>query len=230
MKDSPASDKVSDGDLYASKYNVSLARSQALLQSWLPAKPDQNVTPAEDDDDSDFKPMSEAAGLGAATSSDSAISDVLRRSRASNDKLLENLLGKKAAQARKKSMEAAKVKHTPSGPSKPAPLSRPAEDSEEEGEVGRVAAFSSRSKTRDRNIPAYTAPGGIADDILHEDAEPPDPREDLATVVEMVVEQMPNLDEDVRPKKRKAGSYLDEILAGKASKKKKKSKKKSATQ
>ncbi|KAI7515220.1 hypothetical protein KC316_g21563, partial [Hortaea werneckii] len=58
----------SEADVILNRTNVALARSQRLIQSWLPPKPSEEsaatqLTPAEDDEE-DFKGLDETAGIG----------------------------------------------------------------------------------------------------------------------------------------------------------------------
>ncbi|KAI6896957.1 hypothetical protein KC318_g9346 [Hortaea werneckii] len=223
----------SEADVILNRTNVALARSQRLIQSWLPPKPSEESaaaqsTPAEDDEE-DFKGLDETAGIGSKRKAeDEGVPDgALRRKKlGSNDKLLEQILGKKAAQQKKK-QDASKNSLKASLPAKqmPAQPTKPQQpDSEEEEEEGRAAAF--KSKKRKAN-PPVTRPAEppIRDataqertnteqgmqkshSAAHEAAEPPSANEKDT--------------DDERPAKRKTGSYLDELLNQKASKKSKK--------
>lgn len=235
MKDSPAAGQLSEGDIWFSRYNVHAAKDQNVLRSLLGGSTaDSTNNPQDQDDESDFKGTREVAGLGAVNQDeDSELNGILKRKRTDNDKLLENLMGKKAAEAHKKARKAepgtsmsvskhAAPKSVNSSTSKSKPQSRP-QDSDEEEEVGRAGAFTSKKKTRDAKVPAYVTTGGKAAEKVDPDAEPPDSREEIATVKELVKQDG---EEDMKPKKRKVGSYLDEVLGkrGKRGKKKKKGK------
>ncbi|KAK4496041.1 hypothetical protein PRZ48_013310 [Zasmidium cellare] len=221
-------DSIPESEIWASKNSILLARSQRVLQSWIPSKP-SNDQQNEDDED-DFQGTRDSAGLGAVNENeDSELEGILKRKRTDNDKLLEHLIGKKAAEARRKSQKAdagksmSMSKHAAPKPitstsSKVKAVSRPEESDDEE--EGRAAAFTSKMR-RDTKTPAYATAGGQADVEVDPDAEPPDPRKELATVQEL---EKQNEEQDTKPKRRKVGSYLDEVLglSGKKGKKKKK--------
>lgn len=229
----------SEADIWLAKMNVGLNRSERVLQSWSrPKRVIENETSSRTScgsvADEDFSAMSGSGGVGIVACADEAI---LGRKKLSdgNQKLLEQLLGKRAANAKMKE----KKPHTSANGqevSKPMPVESkpkvavPVDDSEDE-EMGRASTLSSRDmgrrKVRDTKVPAYTTAGGERDVIVNPDVEPPDPREDLATVMELVSQEKVAEDEaemlvEKRPAKRKAASYLDEMLAKKKNKGKKK--------
>ena len=110
---------TSQADVILNRTNVALARSRRLIQSWLPPPPPptsnqsapQQDAAAQDgsDSDSDFEGLDEFAGLGSTKrkTDDVGLPDgaLQRRKLASNEKLLEQLLGKKAVAERKKERE-----------------------------------------------------------------------------------------------------------------------------
>lgn len=220
-----AADKLSAADVILNRTNVALARSQRLIQSWLPALETKSGGPAQDEDnDDDFVAESEIAGVGSKRPlEDDGLPDgaFKRRKLASNDKLLESLLGKKAAQAHRKSQKPASASvHAPSTavPTRPPPQKR--QDDSEDEEDGRSAAFTPRVH---RNDISKAGP------IQHR-------HEDHQGVVETDIIDLPPFETVVKPgiaqpdqsriKKNKAGgSYLDELLAQRASKRRKKVKK-----
>lgn len=220
----PAPKEIDPDEVFVNRFNVKDASRSAnalkLLQlSGLRAAEDEGL-----EDEDDFEDVGETGVLGFKLNNTGDISDAIRLQRTSNSKLLENIMGKKEAEAHRK-MQASK--HSTSKPmekSQPKAVQRVDEDDDED--EGRAAAVSSKGKkrkARDNKTPAYTA-GGQADSGLDEAAEPPDPREDTATVKELATQDKSEVEETQRPKKRKAGSYLDEILAKSAKKKKKKNK------
>ncbi|KAI7158478.1 hypothetical protein KC349_g4815 [Hortaea werneckii] len=221
----------SEADVILNRTNVALARSQRLIQSWLPPKPSEESaatqsTPAEDDEE-DFKGLDETAGIGSKRKAeDDGLPDgALRRKKlGSNDKLLEQILGKKAAQQKKKqdasknSMKASlPAKQMPAQPTKP-----PQPDSEEEEEEGRAAAFKSKKRKANPPVPRPAEPpvqeSGAKEKTAHEEGMQND------HAVHDTEPQTANEKDtdDERPAKRKTGSYLDELLNQKASKKSKK--------
>lgn len=243
-----SADHITEADIWLSRSNIVQARSQRLLQSWLPTAQNTASTPAEDNDgQDDFVAMTESAGLGTAPAeSEFEVDGILKKRHASsNDKLLEQLLGKKAAAAKKKEQALARQTKTNIALGRAAPVPAPAkgtsatpsrpvdDDSEDEDEPGRAATFTGKRVTRDNNLPAYAAAGSSRRGAtpIDEDAEPPDPRDDAATIAAMKngtsqAHQEPPASEDGGPprKKNKSTSYLDELLSKKKQRKKTKNK------
>ncbi|KAI7218103.1 hypothetical protein KC333_g3809 [Hortaea werneckii] len=222
----------SEADVILNRTNVALARSQRLIQSWLPPKASEESaatqsTPAEDDEE-DFKGLDETAGIGSKRKAeDEGLPDgALRRKKlASNDKLLEQILGKKAAQQKKK-QDASKNSIKASLPAKqmPAQPTKPQQpDSEEEEEEGRAAAFKSKKRKANPPVPRPAEPP-----VRHADAQERTNTEEGMQKNQNAThdaEPQPASEKDTddeRPAKRKTGSYLDELLTQKASKKSKK--------
>lgn len=233
--------QVSEADIWLAKMNVGLNRSEKVLQSWMrPGQPLDSASSLggsgdKNDDDEDFSAMSGVGGIGTVASADDAVPGRKKLSD-SNQKLLEHLLGKRAASAKMKEKKPHTSANGQTG-SKPMPsdskpkVTAPVDDSEDDEEMGRASTLGSRGtggrKVRDAKRPAYTTAGGEGDAIVDLDVEPPDPREDLATVAELVTQEKTAGDEaevqaTKKPAKRKATSYLDEMLAKKKSKGKKK--------
>ena len=222
---------TSEADVILNRINVSLARSQRLINSWLPPKPEsQDVEDNEGEED--FKSMTEIGGLGSKTAyaeDDSLPERAFQRKKlSSNDKLLEQLLGKKAAQARKKSQEAGKGMST-SKHAAPKQLStRPRVsrevDSEDEDEGGRAAAFT--SKQQKKHPEAQNADALAEDDRMDGLVD----EQSVAATVDTEdrgSSKTASIDTEQKSAKRKTTTYLDELLAQKANKKSKKKKGKS---
>jgi hypothetical protein len=124
-----------------------------------------------------------------------------KRPGANNDRLLEQLLGKKAARGHRAS-------------SKPHPVQRTAavdagdgDDDDEEEEEGRATMVAS-SLALKRKKPKAVATRKATSTTFKVDT----------------VEPCSDEDEDSRPSSKRAASYLDQLLAEKASKKKRKQK------
>lgn len=225
---------ISDADIMLNRINVALARSQRLISSWAPPKPkDEQDATAQDEDERDFKPMTETAGLGSQVSleDDEVLAGTLHRKKlsASNEKLLEQLIGKKAAQARKKSQEAGK-RMSANKHASPKPLpDKPKQQQEDVGsesdeEAGRAAAFKSRKRVRAHRQQLHI---GALNGEQNEDGIGEDSAKEAASIGSAQGKRVGSpLDSDVdeRPAKKKATSYLDEVLAQKAKKSKKKKK------
>lgn len=237
-------DKSTDADLRIAAMfntsNVAMARSQKILQSWLPTTSSQddiresssNYTIGEDEDD--FKELNEISGIGSnsANASDFPDKGALHTKLTSNDRLREQIMGKKAAQAHKKSkemtvgrsMSAAK----PQAPklavgAETARAKTVVEDTDDEGE-GRAASFKSK-RSNARKAPVEAA----SQDENEAGAGAQDGEEDgmnfAVTENSVPINTDKAADENSKPTKRKAASYLDELLAEKSRKKSRKKKK-----
>ncbi|KAK0931623.1 hypothetical protein LTR29_016302 [Friedmanniomyces endolithicus] len=209
-----------------SRYQHSLS-----ISSWLPPKPtDEEELPNEplaaEENDDDWEGMTELQGVGSKRKAeDEGVLDGLKRKKLSSDnKLLELLLGKKAAQARKKTLETSRYRGRAAAlkPLEKRGIVPQQRDVSEDEEEGRAASFKSR---KSKAMPVLVAPepelDGQDESIDAEEGMDAEPR------------AQPQLAEEESPppaKKRKAGSYLDEILNQKAAKQGKKKKKKQQQQ
>lgn len=241
---------VSEADIWLAKMNAGLNRSERVVQSWMrPGKSQVNGTSPQiangSLDEEDFSALSGAGGIEIKGSAEEDATPGRKRLSDQNQKLLEHLLGKRAASAKMKEKKPHTSANGQTGskpmPSKSEPKAAvPADDSEDDEEMGRASTFSSRDtggrKVRDTKKPAYTTAGGEADVVLKPDVDPPDPREDPVTMKELIMQEKASEDEDEaevpiqkKPAKRKATSYLDEMLAKKKSKAKKKADGKNST-
>jgi len=234
----PMAPQPNDADIFLNRANVAFARSQRLIQSWLPAQSQaEENRQVEDEDEEDFDGLDELGGLGSKRKAkDEGLPDgVFKRNKlASNDRLLEQLLGKKAVQARKKSLQSSSAGRSgygvqQHGVAKPwstttVPRKRDAESEDEE--EGRAAAFKSKkvkAKPANREETERDVAPRLDGDDKGEQESSGVAREDEATAA------MPDRQsdsEEIRPAKKGAGSYLDELLSQKATKGKKKRKKK----
>lgn len=221
-------DALSQADIIFNRSNVALARSQRLIQSWLPPKPeaeDQDSTKALAEEEDDFRGDSEIGGIGsAAQKDDSGLPDGVfkRRNPGANDKLLDSLLGKKAANAHRKAQALAKsTTAQPLGPPKPAVKEtpkRPAQDSDSDDEGGRAAAFKSK-----RPRPSSKPQPKVSEQATEEDATAngEDTGKSAATSHEPA---QPSNNAGKAAGRKRPASYLDELLGQKANKKNKKKK------
>jgi len=230
-------DALSQADIIFNRTNVALARSQRLIQSWLPPKPqaeDQNSTDslANQDEDDDFRGDSEIGGIGsAAQKDDSGLPEgaFKRRNPGANDKLLDSLLGKKAANAHRKAQALAKSA-TAQPLSAPKPVAketskRPAQDSDSDDEGGRAAAFKSK-----RSKPSKPQPK-MSEEAAEDDADAHAADDEIA-VNETGPSFEPPQEASTASKtggRKRPASYLDELLGQKANKKNKKKKKSTVT-
>jgi hypothetical protein len=227
-------DALSQADIIFNRTNVALARSQRLIQSWLPPKPEaeNQESAANQDDDDDFRGDSEIGGIGsAAQKDDSGLPEgaFKRRNPGANDKLLDSLLGKKAANAHRKAQALAKSataqSQTAPKPAVKETAKRPALDSDSDDEGGRAAAFKSK-----RPRPSKPQPK-ISEEATENDT---DARVEDEEVKANVTEPSPEAPQETSTASKTGGrkrpaSYLDELLGQKANKKNKKKKKGAAT-
>lgn len=224
-----------DDILFSNRFNIALARSQRLLSSWIQRNP---VAQGEGEDHSnedtfnerDFTSQTEKGGVDskAAYAQDDTLPDgsFQRKKLSSNDRLLENILGQKAAQARKKSQAPGKAmsasKHAEPKPLTARPKALRKNDSDEDEAGGRAAAFKSRSQRNraESLIENARKVDQQMDDPVDEERNPvvkQPGRPETSTAAAPQAES--------KPTKSKATSYLDELLAEKANKKSKKKKK-----
>jgi hypothetical protein len=228
-------DALSQADIIFNRTNVALARSQRLIASWLPPKPQsdqQESTQAAADEDEDFRGDSEIGGIGSlAQKDDSGLPEgaFKRRNPGANDKLLDSLLGKKAANAHRKAQALAKSA-TAQSQEAPKPVAkekpkRPA-DSDSEDEGGRAAAF--KSKRAKPFKPQPKVQEGDAEDGAPVDTNTPEADVEAKTA-ELTLQ--PPQDTNIAAKsngRKRPASYLDELLGQKANKKNKKKNKSAA--
>lgn len=229
---SSAAAKTAEADQIINRLNISLARSQKLINSWLPPKFAEEIDQEQqssNDIDEDFRSMTDSAGIGSksAYGDDESSAALLRKKRlASGDKLLEQLLGKKAAQAHKKTQQPVVGKSMAASrhmAPKPVLASRPKakrDESESEEEGGRSSAFKSRRESK------MSKPSATEDDVVSgldgevAKDEPSVVRDDSDSE-----DRGMGLPAPKQSAKNKPGaSYLDEVLSQKAKKRKKKAK------
>lgn len=221
-----------DDILTINQLNIGLARSSKVLQSWLTEKstPQDDLGFEEDEpiDDPDFRSATETGGLSskAAYPEDNEMPDgsFQRKQLSSNAALTERIFGQKVANAMKKSQAPGKAmsasKHAAPKPLTTRPKASREVDSDDEDE-GRSGAFRSKHQTKGPRPPVEEV------DEAEEDIN--DQVEDVRSTLRQPEDRESALPADSetqeKPTKRKATSYLDEILAQKAKKKSKKKKK-----
>jgi hypothetical protein len=228
-------DALSQADIIFNRTNVALARSQRLIASWLPPKPQseqQESTQAAADEDEDFRGDSEIGGIGSlAQKDDSGLPEgaFKRRNPGANDKLLDSLLGKKAANAHRKAQALAKSATSQSQEApKPAVKEKPKRpaDSDSEEEGGRAAAF--KSKRAKPSKPQPKVQEADAEDGAQVDTNTPEANVEAKTT-ELTIQLPQDTSTPVKSNGRKRpASYLDELLGQKANKKNKKKNKSAA--
>lgn len=227
---------VNEADVVLNQLNVALARSQRVMNSWLPAKrPEEQQSIETEDDDEDLKPMTELGGIHsiAAYDEEGLPEGAFQRKKLSiNDKLMEQLIGKKAAQAKKKSQDAGKSMST-SKHAAPKPLvnrprsARRENESEDEEEFGRAGMFKSRKPIKSSTLPdsEYIVDDSMADrpEVEHQYTESAESGPVRREEPIRALDAKPN----DKATAKKNGRYLDELLAQKAAKKGKRKKQKS---
>ena len=231
-RDTPMQNSMSEADVILNRTNIALARSQALIHSWM-SQPKPGEVEDEDEDEEEFGGDSELGGIGSnAQHEDDGLADTLRRKKlSSNDKLLEQILGKKAAEAHRKSKAKLQEReiniNVPGlgmtaiarGKQKPQQKSGVRTVDSDSEEEGRSAAFKSKKLMPikvQHDVEQLKIGVEHNDPLLHVERQSNEAAKATATLPEE------NAQLGERPTKRKAGSYLDEILAQKAKKKSKK--------
>ncbi|KXT09412.1 hypothetical protein AC579_8443 [Pseudocercospora musae] len=217
--------QANEADVWLNKLALKQREAPSLFPH-VKARFSENV----EDGEEDFDALDDTAGLGMPKKdeTDSQVDLLLKKRNMSNDRLLETLIGKTAADAKRRSQAASKsnIASNHAAPKPVTSFSRPREGkSDDEEEMSRVSAFTSKRKTRDRDLPAYTVGGADSPARVDIDAQPGDPREDLATVKALAsgdeAQKEKSSGEEQNSSKRKAISYLDELLSSKKKKKKK---------
>ncbi|TKA43843.1 hypothetical protein B0A54_05602 [Friedmanniomyces endolithicus] len=213
-------------DIIFNRQAVALARSRRLVQSWLPPKPTTDDAelpdqqPAAEEEDDDWEGMTELQGVGSKRKAeDEGVLDGLKRKKLSSDnKLLELLLGKKAAQARKKTLETSRYGGRAAAlkPLEKRGIVPKHRDVSEDEEEGRASSFKSRK--------SKAKPAVVELEPEVDRPEDPVPDEDGMGAKQQVQALSARVEAHPPAKKRKGGSYLDEILNQKAAKQDKKKK------
>lgn len=166
-------------------------------------------------------------GVGSAIPKDIADGTFTRRAPTSNDKLLEQLIGKKRAKAHlaaKQEAERASARQQPTWQQKKE--EKKVEESEDE-EEGRAATIASKRQRKDGAKGEGKVKNGDVDAVANEVVVEAASAEEGAAVMS---KDLSDDDIDLKPKKRvkksraKPTSYLDELLAERSKKKKGKGK------
>ncbi|KAF1365434.1 hypothetical protein EJ07DRAFT_55022, partial [Lizonia empirigonia] len=227
-------------DVLGNKFSLVNAKSSKLLSSWMGAEPtpmpSSNDVSDTKDEDADLKQTEyghDRLGVGSVIPKDIADGSFTRRAPTTNDKLLEQLLGKKRAKAHiaaKQEAERASARQQPTWQQKKEEKKTQESDDEEESRTELLKSkrgrpnerqASSKSKAKDVEVekPRSTVGQTGADEGLKEDAATANQDQQEET------KQESDDDIDLKPKKRvkksraKPTSYLDEILAERNKKK-----------
>ncbi|KAB8258889.1 hypothetical protein BDV32DRAFT_125078 [Aspergillus pseudonomiae] len=222
-------------DVILNKANVALARSQRLVASWLPPKTqeEQANTKSEEElqreEDEVFTAVPETLGVGAPLPSKAADGSWNRTELGSNDKLRRQLLGKNYKKIMSEKNAAAGRQLSNMGSSSGASSAtnqsqtmagRAYDDDDEDEDEGRTALVGKKGsrKRKAESIPRTLDPI-VADDDRGDQGDDGGDGEDEASVKRGgTLSQQP-----YRLKgRRKATSFLDEILTERSRKRKKK--------
>ncbi|KAF1932657.1 uncharacterized protein M421DRAFT_416277 [Didymella exigua CBS 183.55] len=227
-------------DVLGNKFSLVNAKSSKLLTSWMgdaPTAPSASHV-AEDgkDEDADLKQSDyghDRLGVGHAVPKDIADGSFTRRAPTSNDKLLEQLIGKKRAKAHlaaKQEAERASARQQPAWQNQQKPIVQGAEESEDE-EESRAATIASRGKRNDKAKPQPKSKS-VESKKKNEGTGPVEADDESNDAARSKEQPKDDSDDDIdlKPKKRvkksraKPTSYLDELLAERSKKKKGKGK------
>ncbi|RJE27411.1 hypothetical protein PHISCL_00287 [Aspergillus sclerotialis] len=202
-----------ESDIILNRANVALARSQRLVASWLPARsPDEpdNSKSEEDlrkEEDEIFTPVPETLGLGAPLPQNNPDGSWKRSELSSNEKLRRQLLGKNYKKVAKETTSFAKKPEgsNPTSSNSVTASTIPPDDTddEEEGRTSQIGKKRKKSERTDSEQPEATASLDNAGDGS----------EDLPATKKAVPSAAKG--------KKKATSFLDEVLAERSKKRKK---------
>ncbi|KAJ4993904.1 hypothetical protein SVAN01_00381 [Stagonosporopsis vannaccii] len=223
-------------DVLGNKFSLMNAKSSKLLSTWMGADQGQTTAPTGDvsepapDQDADLKQTDfghDRLGVGSPIPKDIADGTFTRRAPTSNDKLLEQLIGKKRAKAHlaaKQEAERASARQQPAWQEQQTKKKEERVESEDE-EEGRAAVIAGRGR-------GGKGPKGRGNEKVGVASE--EPKGDGKSGEQIAKEEEEQEDEDdhvdLKPKKRvkksrpKPTSYLDELLAERSRKKKSKGK------
>ncbi|KAJ5128474.1 hypothetical protein N7448_002194 [Penicillium atrosanguineum] len=201
-----------EADVILNRANVALARSQRLVSSWLPAQTDDELSHVKSEEelqreeDEIFTAVPETLGVGAPLPEKAADGSWNRTELSSNDKLRKQLLGRnydkimKAAAANKATTQNA-------GPLSAKTRSvTPAKEESDDEEEGRAAMVGKKRKA----APSHTKKASVVDNEATDKLGGDEPVPTME-----VPSKAPSKG------RKKATSYLDELLAERSKKRKK---------
>ncbi|OQD68521.1 hypothetical protein PENDEC_c034G04197 [Penicillium decumbens] len=202
----------SESDIILNRTNVALARSQRLVSSWLPALSEDELSHVKSEEelqreeDEIFTAVPETLGVGAPLPEKAADGSWNRTELSSNDKLRKQLLGRNYDKVMK-AAAANKPTTLNAGSAAKATTATPAKSEESDDEEGRAAMVGKKRKTG----PARAKKTTMEDN----DRIPDEVNGD---------EPVPTKEASSKPPskgRKKATSYLDELLAERSKKRKK---------
>ncbi|KAF3387131.1 ATP-dependent RNA helicase [Penicillium rolfsii] len=227
-KDSKMALSKSESDIILNRANVALARSQRLVASWLPEKTTSELASAKSEEelqreeDEIFTAVPETLGVGAPLPEKAADGSWNRTELSSNDALRKQLLGRnydkfmKAAAEKKQASAAAKVGASAATTAGKSSAGVNNEDEDDDDEEGRVSMVGMKNKKRrrvgdqGRATPAPAAGNSKSEDVVE--------KGDNGTAES---EEPINVKQGPAKGRKKATSYLDELLAERSKKRKK---------
>ncbi|KAL4932271.1 DUF3245 domain-containing protein [Aspergillus undulatus] len=230
----------SETDIILNKANIALARSQRLVASWLPAEPTTDEKETKPDaqlqreDDDIFTAVPETLGLGAPLPSKAADGSWNRTELDSNDALRRQLLGRNYKKVMAEKEKARQQKIAENGSSGSSMKSsgkgagagnhqrssggggRGVDDDEDDDDEGRAASIGKKASSRKKKVEGNieTTPAAQTEtnngELRDEDNEAGEGSKTATS------QQRP------KPKgRKKATSFLDEVLAERSKKRKK---------
>ncbi|KAG9202732.1 hypothetical protein G6514_003984 [Epicoccum nigrum] len=225
-------------DVLGNKFSLVNAKSSKLLSSWMGDAPAvapsaSHVSDAQEEDadaDADLKQAQyghDRLGVGSAIPKDIADGSFTRRAPTSNDKLLEQLIGKKRAKAHlaaKQEAERASARQQPTWQQKKEEKKVEESDDEEEGRAATIASKRQKNHGVKGASKEKRAEEKVAAEVVVDEASKTEEGEAVAP------KDISDDDIDLKPKKRvkksraKPTSFLDELLAERSKKKKGKGK------
>ncbi|CAI7570996.1 unnamed protein product [Penicillium pancosmium] len=226
----------SESDIILNRANVALSRSQRLVSSWLPAQTDDELSATaktdeelQREEDEIFTAVPETLGIGAPLPEKAADGSWNRKELSSNDILRKQLLGRNydkvmkakeaEAKAQREKNAAAAAQATASGSgSGSAPTASAADDDDDDEEEGRAAMVGKRRKMNS-NASSRTVPVSSASTTAENGAVGADG--DAQSANQSSAPSGKSKSASGSARRKKATSYLDEILAQRANKKKK---------
>ncbi|KAF2086600.1 hypothetical protein K490DRAFT_66383 [Saccharata proteae CBS 121410] len=226
---------VREDEIAFNRASVALARSQALIASWLPAQSAENAGAEKSQEEREqeerliFVPGSEFLGVGAAPPKEVGEGSSRRNELSSNEKLRKQLLGKNAVNPR-----SAAGAHGRNLQSAHAPVKRPAntvrrpQDDSDDEEEGRAAAFKSKKAKlhgESKALPIRQAES-VGSKRTRDEEEEDVSDEEEAEKGKATSKQVLEKESAEHQPKPKSNNFLDQILEERSQKKKKKKKKK----
>ncbi|KAJ5580091.1 uncharacterized protein N7459_006076 [Penicillium hispanicum] len=205
----------SESDVILNRANVALARSQRLVASWLPAQTEDELTHTKSEEelqreeDEIFTAVPETLGIGAPLPEKAADGSWNRTELSSNDQLRKQLLGKNYQKFMKAAAASPKTGLASSQAERTTASITPTNnnDDDDDDDEGRAAMVGKKRKPNTKR-PQASAALEIKPHVEGDVDEPGSTKEASARTA---------------PSKgrKKATSYLDEILAERAKKRKK---------